>query len=165
MPCAPPGTYKLRVTLYENLIGGDEPQAKRTIWLESNELELKVREKEDGKAQPEGGAVEGLKLTLSADKTETVMKPDGGDADPVKLKLTFTNVGDKPIKLNAYDLRWRMGFRCTGPSPDGIHTIIELVDRKALATQSQGFPRAPTRQELVSRLDAFLSRRHTGGDS
>ena len=35
--------------------------------LESNELELKVREKEDAKAQPEGGTVEGLKLTLSAD--------------------------------------------------------------------------------------------------
>ena len=55
--------------------------------------------------EPEGGKpVNGLKLTLSADKTETVMKADGSNAEPVKLKMTFTNVSDKPIKLDAYDL-------------------------------------------------------------
>jgi hypothetical protein len=41
-----PGTYKLRMTLYENLRAGDEAQAEQAVWLESNELELKVREKE-----------------------------------------------------------------------------------------------------------------------
>lgn len=51
---------------------------------------------------------------MSADKTETQMKPDGNDAVPVKLRLTFTNGSDKAIKLNAYDLRWRLRFRCTG---------------------------------------------------
>src|SRR5438445_2198107 len=111
-----PGTYKLRLTLYENLLGGDEPEEKRTRWLQSNELELKVLKKPDEKK----GSTKGLKLTLSADKTETHMKPDGSDAVPVKLKLTFTNVSDKPIKLNAHVLEWRMGFRCTGPSPDSV---------------------------------------------
>ena len=84
------------------------------------------------KAEPKDKITKELKLTLSADKTETVMTPDGKNAVPVKLKLTFTNVSDKPIKLNAYDLRWRLGFRCTGPSPDSVHTDIELVSRMEL---------------------------------
>jgi hypothetical protein len=37
-----PGRYKLRLTLYENLLHGNE--AERARWLESNELELKVTE-------------------------------------------------------------------------------------------------------------------------
>jgi hypothetical protein len=41
-----PGTYKLRMTVYENLRAGDEAQAEQAVWLESDELELKVREKE-----------------------------------------------------------------------------------------------------------------------
>jgi hypothetical protein len=132
-----PGTYKLRMTVYDKYAPHGEGAAEGTKWLESNELELKVRGKEDGKAQPEDGAVKGLRLTLSADPTETVMKPDGSDAVPVKLKLTFTNVSEKAITLNAYDLRWRMGFRCTGPGPDSVHTIIELVDRKALGPPTE----------------------------
>jgi hypothetical protein len=42
-------------------------------------------------------AGKGLKLTLSADKTETRMQLDGKNASPVNLKLTFTNDTDKPI--------------------------------------------------------------------
>src|SRR6266852_303560 len=120
---------------YENLKQADGPLAEGT-WtgsLDSNELELKVREK---KAEPKEGIIKGLKLTLSADKTETVMKPDGSDAMPVKLKLTFTNGSDKPIKLNAYALQFRMGFRCIGPSPDSVHTSLEYVQRQALAPPS-----------------------------
>src|SRR5262249_21298909 len=38
--------------------------------------------------EPEGGKpVNGLKLTLIADKTETVMKADGSNAEPVKFRL------------------------------------------------------------------------------
>jgi RNA polymerase sigma factor (sigma-70 family) len=134
-----PGTYKLRMTVYDRYAPHVAGAAAGTKWLESNELELKVREKAPA---GKGDAAKGLKLTLSADKTETVMKPDGSDAEPVKLKLTLTNVSDKAIKLNAYDLRWRLGFRCTGPSPDSIHTIIELVDRKALREKpsSKNYP-------------------------
>ena len=68
----------------------------------ANEDEADPKDKVEDKqpAAPEGGsAVNGLRLTLSADQTETVMKADGSNAEPVKLKLTFTNVSDKPIKL------------------------------------------------------------------
>jgi len=47
-------------------------------------------------------AVDGLELMLTADKAETVLKADGSTAEPVKLKLTFTNVSGKPLKLNTY---------------------------------------------------------------
>src|SRR5437660_1382543 len=50
-----PGTYKLRLTLYENLLGGDEPEEKRTRWLQSNELELKVLKKPDEKKESTKG--------------------------------------------------------------------------------------------------------------
>jgi RNA polymerase sigma factor (sigma-70 family) len=89
--------------------------------------------KREQAAAPDKGAGKGLKLTLSADKTETVMKADGSDALPVKLKLTFTNISDKPIKLNAYALPFRMEFRCTGPSPDTLQKLTVYVERAGLA--------------------------------
>jgi len=71
----------------------------------------------------------GLKLTLSADKTETRMKPGKGyGAVPVKLKLTFTNTSDKPIKINAYALPYRIKFCCDGPSPDSVKKLLVYVD-------------------------------------
>ena len=52
------------------------------------------------KEEPAAGpTVNGLKLSLSADKAETVMKPDGKNAEPVALKLTITNVSDKPMRV------------------------------------------------------------------
>jgi len=68
------------------------------------------------------------------------MTPDGKDAVPVKLKLTFTNVSDKSIKLNAYLLEWRMGFRCTGPSPDSVHTGIVEVEILLAPPAAKDFP-------------------------
>jgi hypothetical protein len=44
-------------------------------------------------------------LSLSADKNELLFK-DGKIGGPAALKLTFTNVGDKPVKFNAYDFAW-----------------------------------------------------------
>ena len=118
-----PGTYKLRMTVYDRYAPHVEGAPDGTKLFESNELELKVREKApSGKVEP----AKGLKLTLSADKTETPMKPDGSDADPVKLKLTVTNLSDKPTKLNTYGLKWRMGFRCVGPSPDSVQTLVSF---------------------------------------
>ncbi len=76
---------------------------------------------------PKTEAAKGLKLTLSADKTETWMDskaPYGVGAVPVKLKLTFTNTGDKPIKLDAYALPYRIKFQCDGPSPDSIKKVL-----------------------------------------
>jgi RNA polymerase sigma factor (sigma-70 family) len=78
---------------------------------------------------PKPEPAKGLKLTLSADKTETRMDP-GADygARPVKLKLTFTNTGDKPIKLDAHNLPFRIQFHCHGPSPDSVKRELEYVD-------------------------------------
>jgi RNA polymerase sigma factor (sigma-70 family) len=83
----------------------------------------------------------GLKLTLSADKTETRMKP-GEDygAVPVKLKLTFTNTSDKPIKLDAYALPYRIKFQCDVPSPDSIKKVLVYVDMAFKPPTEKDYP-------------------------
>lgn len=58
---------------------------------------------EDVVQKAEGAAVNGLRLTLAADKTETTIKPNGLDVEPVRLKLSVTNVSDRRIVLDA---RW-----------------------------------------------------------
>jgi hypothetical protein len=90
---------------------------------------------DSGKAETAKGlkfllsAGKGLKLTLSADKTETRMQPDGKNAVPVNLKLTFTNDTDKPIKLNAYALPYRIQFECAGPRPENAkkHWFMDVA--------------------------------------
>lgn len=57
-------------------------------------------EKHDTELREEG--VNGLKLTLHADRSETIMNPDGKGAAPVALELVFTNVSARPIKLNLH---------------------------------------------------------------
>jgi hypothetical protein len=84
------------------------------------------------KQEPVSGKTEtakGLKLTLSADKAETWMDK-GADygAVPVKLKLTFTNTSDKPIKLDAYALPFRIQFHLIGPGPDSVKKHLVYVD-------------------------------------
>jgi uncharacterized protein (TIGR03067 family) len=123
-----PGTYKLRMTVYDKYAPHAEGSVAGTKWVESDELEIEVRDKAPaGKVEP----AKGLKLTLSADKTETRMRPDGKNAVPVKLKLTFTNDTDKPIKLDAYVLQWRMGFRCVGPTAESVKASAEYIKRPA----------------------------------
>ncbi len=117
---------------FENVWTGTVTAKEVAFTVEKPEPKSSASGSRDGPPDEKNAAINELKLSLSADKTETQMKPDGSDAVPVQLKLTFTNVSDKPIKLNAYDLRWRMGFRCTGPSPDSVHTDIELVHRQKL---------------------------------
>jgi RNA polymerase sigma factor (sigma-70 family) len=96
--------------------------------------------KREKPAAPDKGTVKGLKLTLSADKTETVMKADGSNAVPVNLKLTFTNVSDKPIKIDAYALQFRLGFRCNGPSPDSVQKSVGEIDLVAPAPTAKDSP-------------------------
>jgi hypothetical protein len=54
---------------------------------------------ETTKPEQGGNAVNGMKLILTADKMQTAMKADGSNAEPVKLKLTFANVGEKEIQV------------------------------------------------------------------
>jgi hypothetical protein len=73
----------------------------------------------DAPKKPTGGKeVDGLQLTLSAETTKTVQKVDpnagnpdkipGGGAEPIKLTLTFTNVGQKKLKLNTFEADRRL---------------------------------------------------------
>src|SRR5579871_1668836 len=69
----------------------------------------------DTPKQPAGGKeVDGLQLTLSAETTKTVQKDNtvpanprefpGGGAEPIKLVMTLTNVSQKAIKLNTFQV-------------------------------------------------------------
>lgn len=59
------------------------------------------------KEQAGGPAVNSLQLRLTADTTEITAK-DGKVTKPAALKLTFTNVSDKPIKFNAFDFHFSL---------------------------------------------------------
>ena len=78
--------------------------------------------------------VNGIELTVSADKPYLLMTPRNlkqatkdeprWDVRPVKLTFTFTNVSDKPIKLDTYDLAWsRMRLEVQGPDAESVRTV------------------------------------------
>ncbi len=96
----------------------------------------------DKKSEPIGGVpVDGLRLALSAEKSETVMKADGSNAEPVELKLTFTNVSDKPIKLDTYVLEYRrLEFQAIGFDPEDIHIEITEFDLEIAPPTAKDFP-------------------------
>lgn len=76
-----------------------------------------------------GKPVNGLRLTLTADNTETTMLPDGSNARPIKLKLTFTNVGKKPIKLHTFLMAYfNLTLDAAGPNPGSIHKRTQELD-------------------------------------
>ena len=95
-------------------------------------------------AKPEvkgGPVVNGLQLTLSADKTDTVMKADGDNVEPVQLKFTFTNVSDKPITLDTYHLPWRiMKPTLTGPDAASIRRDKMMGGIGIGPAQAEDFP-------------------------
>jgi hypothetical protein len=96
-------------------------------------------------------AVDALKLTISADKTDLAMTPLNlrrATADTphyavekTKLTFTFTNVSDKPVKLNTYDVIWsRLALSVTGPNQKSVKVEEELVKRAMLPPQELDFP-------------------------
>ncbi len=78
-------------------------------------------------AKPSEDAVRGLKLTLSADKTETKLLPDGSNVEPIKLKLTFANSGRQPLTLDMSPAAWSVGTSITVKGPDGVAVRGEKV--------------------------------------
>jgi RNA polymerase sigma factor (sigma-70 family) len=89
------------------------------------------------KARP----VKGLKLTLAADLTETVMQADGRNAKPVPLQLTFANVGEGALKLDAYDLPWRnIALEVTGPDAQSVRFTHPPIDRISRTPAAADFP-------------------------
>ena len=86
--------------------------------------------KEAKKKEPAGPVVNGLQLSLSADKTETIISKDGKTEKPIALKLTFTNVSDKPIKFNAYDFNWSRTKGAVKALPaDAVTVQLAAADR------------------------------------
>jgi hypothetical protein len=89
------------------------------------------------KEAPAGKAVNGLQLSLTTDKTEIGVK----DGNRAVLRLTFTNVGDKPIKFNGYDFRWVLirGEVMATP-PDSVEFKRASADRKLVLPKAADFP-------------------------
>ncbi|MGE3804537.1 MAG: RNA polymerase sigma factor [Gemmataceae bacterium] len=105
----------------------------------------------DNKGNPkEAGSkpVNGLKLTLSAVKDTTtrmvfdvearVPLNEGKNAMPVELMLTLTNVSDQPIKLDTYDMNWKLAV--TGPDADSVRTAQALADILRVPPTAADYP-------------------------
>ncbi|MBL8798152.1 MAG: hypothetical protein JNM56_29920, partial [Planctomycetia bacterium] len=137
------GEYRIRASYNggEATTPHPTPAFARGSWtgkLESNELVLRVKSAENAAA---GQPVNGLQLTLTADQLETTMQADGKNAVPVKLSLVFTNVGDRPIKLDVYDLVWRhLRMDLTGPDAESIGVTRQLVEWSKRAREARDYP-------------------------
>jgi hypothetical protein len=84
-----------------------------------------------------GKAVNGLQLSLTTDKTEIGVK----DGKRAVLRLTFTNVGDKHIKFNAYDFRWVLIRGEVKATPaDSVEYKRAAADRKLVPPRPADFP-------------------------
>src|SRR5262245_33631829 len=90
-----------------------------------------------GQAAPAGKAVNGLQLSLTTDKAEIGVK----DGKRAVLRLTFTNVADKPIKFNAYDFRWVLIRGEVNATPaDSVQYGRVAADRKPAPPRAADFP-------------------------
>lgn len=107
-------------------VGGEKPAAAATAGVEP--------------AQGVGEAVNGLKLTLAAEKTELkILPPDR--TETTKLTFSFTNVSDKPIKLDTYDLVWsRLKLDVEGPDAQSVRIVKRLIDRDLASPRAQDYP-------------------------
>jgi hypothetical protein len=86
---------------------------------------------------PAGKAVNGLQLSLTTDRSEIGVK----DGKRAALRLTFTNVGDKPIKFNAFDFRWALIRGEVKATPaDSVQYNRAVADRKFAPPRAADFP-------------------------
>jgi hypothetical protein len=96
-------------------------------------------EKENPRPVDGGKPDNGLKLTLAAVKEpRTALQPDRRNALPVEFVLTLTNVSDKPIKLDTYDMHWELAV--TGPDPASITTGKVLKDVQRIPPAAEHYP-------------------------
>ena len=100
----------------------------------TNPVEIEIRE-------PVAQAVDGLELTLAADRPTTLLKADASDAEPIKLTLTCTNVSTKPLKLNTYPVEtWgHNALRVVGPDGKELSRVATPPAPPAAARPEQ-FP-------------------------
>jgi len=99
-----------------------------------------VQETKQAKKENAGPAVNGLKLSLSTNKTEMMLSRGGKIDKPATLKLTFTNVSDKAIKFNAFDFSFNriMGDVKAAPA-DSMNTAVAVADRKPIVPKAGDF--------------------------
>ena len=87
-------------------------------------VEPAVPKETQTKTEPAGGpAVNGLKLILTADNTQPTMKADGWNAEPIKLKLTFANAGDKEIQFAVPSWFSSMTLDLSGADKEKVTTL------------------------------------------
>jgi hypothetical protein len=80
----------------------------------------KLNKKQPPKPAP-GQAVNGLKLTLSPARAETLLNQKGTNIEPVWLQLAFANVGRRPIKVETWGLFVKkLTFEVTGPDAHSV---------------------------------------------
>ena len=85
-------------------------------------------------------AVKGLQLSLRADRTTLTAEPRN-KTQVAKLRFIFRHVGDKPIKLNAYDMVWsHLKLNVTGPDKESVRRVKRLVEREMPWPQERDFP-------------------------
>lgn len=86
-----------------------------------------------------GKAVRGLRLLLSADRTETTLPAGAAQAEPVTLRLQFRNESNQPLKLKTDNLGagWerRHEILVIGPDADSVR----LEERDAPPAPMNGF--------------------------
>ncbi len=98
-----------------------------------------------------GEPANGLKLTLSADRKtlkitsrnlrRALHDTPSYNVEPTKLTITFTNVSDEPIKLDAYDLVWRsLKLNVTGPDEKSVRVTPFAALRKMLRPTAKDYP-------------------------
>jgi len=127
------GEYPVRAVFGRSADEWLRRQAPGKYWT-GRALSVPVKVTVGAKAPRAAQAVDGLKLTLSADKTTLQMTPRNlrratkdtprYNVESTKLSFTFTNVGEKPLKLNTYDLIWRL-IRLDVKGPDEGSVRIE----------------------------------------
>ena len=101
---------------------------------------------------PGDEAVNGLKFSIAAEKTALKLTPIERDKSTpnspeyspeiTKLTLTFTNISDKPIKLNLYDYAWsslNFDLRFDG-LPVMVDDLRALVDREMMPPAEMHYP-------------------------
>jgi len=91
------------------------------------------------KAVEAGKPSNGLQLSLAAVReATTTFKSDNPSVVPIELVLTLTNVSDKPIKLDTYDMNWPLDV--IGPDGNKQPTGKVLADVLRREPRPEDFP-------------------------
>src|SRR5262249_1167032 len=100
------------------------------------QLSKEVKHKENA-----GQVVNGLKLSLTTNKTELTLSKDGKIEKAAALKLTFTNVSNKAIKFNAFDFHFSLikGEVKANPA-DSMNTTVIAANREPIFPKANDFP-------------------------